>query len=246
MDSVSSGHSRELSTDKASNQFGNYVPLITVLMPSPRWLDRLLGGTRQTVLELLLRSDRTVQEIADEVGVSANAIRGHLASLERDGLVVKRDLRRETGGKPAVVYALSRDADELFPKAYVFVLHGLLDVLDEREGFERVREMLAEVGERAAVPSTGSEAERVAAAADALRSLGGTVEVHRIEKGWKIQGFSCPLSSVATHDARVCGLARALVERTTDATVAECCDRSGRARCAFEVHFTDEGSAPRP
>lgn len=209
----------------------------------PRWLDRLVGGTRQDVLELLLRSDRTVQEIADEIGVSANAIRGHLASLERDGLVVRRDARRDTGGKPATVYALSRDADELFPKAYAFVLEGVLSVLDEREGSERVKETLAEVGARAAVPTEGSQVERVRAAADVLRSLGGTVEVRRENGHWKIRGFSCPLSSVTSRDARVCGLAEALVERTTGGSVVEVCQRGRRSRCAFEISFPDGPSA---
>ncbi len=207
--------------------------------PQPHWLDRLVGGTRQDVLELLLRSDRTVQEIAEEIGVTANAIRGHLAAMERDGLVIQRDTRRDTGGKPATVYALSKDADELFPKAYAFVLEGVLSVLDERDGSERVRETLAEVGARAALPTGGSQEEKVRAAADALRSLGGTVEIRPEKDHWKIQGFSCPLSSVTSRDARVCGLAQALVEKTTGGSVAEVCQRGPRPRCAFEVSFPD-------
>lgn len=209
-------------------------------MPSqPPWLHRLIGGTRQDVLELLVRSDRTVQEIADEIGVSANAIRGHLAALERDGLVVQRDARRETGGKPATVYALSREADELFPKAYAVVLRGVLSVLEEREGPEGVQQTLTEVGARAAVPTRGSQEKRVHAAADVLRSLGGTVEVLREEGRWTIQGFSCPLSAVTSQDDRVCGLAETLVRETTGGSVTEVCQRGQRPRCAFEVAFPD-------
>lgn len=206
----------------------------------PHWIDRLIGGTRQRVLELLLRSDRTVQEIADEVRVTTNAIRGHLAALERDGLVVQRDVRRDTGGKPAVVYSLSKEADELFPKAYAFVLEGLLSVLDEREGPEGVRQALAEVGARAAIPAEGSQEERVRAAAEVMRSLGGTVEVLRTNGHWRIQGYSCPLSAVTSRDARVCGLAQALVEKTTGGSVVEACQRGPRSRCAFEVSFPEE------
>lgn len=205
--------------------------------PQPHWLERLFGGTRQQVLELLLRSDRTVQEVADEVGVSANAIRGHLAALERDGLVVQSGMRRDTGGKPATVYALSRDAHELFPKSYALVLEGLLAVLEERLGAEGVREALGEVGVRVAAPAGGSPQERVEAAAAALEALGASVEVRPESGGWRIQGFSCPFSSVTRRDARVCGLARALVETTTGGTVAEVCERAPRPRCAFKVSF---------
>lgn len=209
----------------------------------PDWLQRLVGGTRRDVLELLLRSDRTVQEMADEIGVSANAIRGHLAALERDGLIIQRDVRRETGGKPATVYALSRDADELFPKAYALVLEGLLAILAERDGPEGVHETLVEVGSRAAVPTTGSTEERVQAAVDALRSLGGTVEVRRENGHWKIQGFSCPLSSVTARDARVCGLVEALVAKTTGGSVVEVCERGRRPRCAFQISFPEDPDA---
>ena len=208
--------------------------------PQPRWIERLVGGTRRRVLELLLRADRTVQEVADEVGVSANAIRGHLAALERDGLVVQRGVRRNTGGKPATVFALSRDAEELFPKAYALVLQELLGLLDERIGSDSVGGALSEVGARAAEPATGTPGERVKAAADALRSLGGTVEVRRRNGSWRIQGYACPLSAVTRHDERLCGLARALVLRTTGGSVSEVCEREGRPRCAFDVTFPAE------
>lgn len=207
----------------------------------PNWIDRLIGGTRQQIIELLVREDRTVQELADEIGVSDNAIRGHLAVLERDGLVAQRDLRRDTGGKPAALYTLSTEADELFPKAYAFVLTGLLSVLDEREGSDGVQKTLAEVGARAAVPAEGSAEERVHAAANLLRSLGGTVDVFRDERGWTLRGFSCPLSSVTAGDNRVCGLAEALVARTTGGSVVEVCEHGRRSRCAFDITFPDEG-----
>lgn len=213
-------------------------------MDQASWIERLAGSTRLQVFELLLRSERTVQEVADEVGISANAIRGHLAALERDGLVVPSGVRRDTGGKPATTYTVSREADEVLPKAYAFVLARLLGVLDERLGPKAVRKALEEVGARAAVPAGGSPEERVDAAADALRGLGGKVEVGRLEDGFRIRGFACPLSSVTRGDARVCGLAEALVRRTTGGAVREVCERSGRPRCAFEVRFPAEMAEP--
>ncbi len=210
-------------------------------MTAPRWLDRLVGDTRQRILQLLLRSDRTVQEIADELDVTANAVRGHLSSLELDGLVVRGGTRRgEKGGKPATTYVLSREADELFPKAYAFVLGALLAELDEELGSDRVREVVSRIGERVASPASGSQQERVEAAAEALRALGGTVEVFEQDGAWRIQGFSCPLSAVIEQDARVCGLAETLVQRTTGGTVRERCSRECRARCGFEISFSGD------
>lgn len=206
---------------------------------SPPWLDRLIGDTRQQVIDLLLRADRTIPEIADEIGVSTNAIRGHLAALERDHLVVQSDTRRDTGGKPAAVYSLAPAADALFPKAYATVLEQLLQLLDEREGPDRVRDTLALVGARAAHPAEGSSEDRVEAAAEALRSLGGTVEVRRRDDGWTIQGFACPLSAITARDPRVCGLAESLVRTTTGGDVVEVCERGLRSKCGFTITFPD-------
>ncbi len=213
-------------------------------MDQPNWIERLAGSTRLRVFELLLRSECTVQDVADEVGISPNAIRGHLAALERDGLVVQSGTRRDTGGKPARTYTVSREADEVFPKAYAFVLDRLLGVLDERIGRDAVREVLDEVGARAATPARGSPEERVEAAAAALRGIGGKVEVGRLEDGFRIQGFACPLSSVTRDDARVCGLAAALVQRTTGGAVREVCERRGRPQCAFEIRFPRRTGEP--
>lgn len=206
-------------------------------MDHPRWLERLAGATKLQVIELLLRSEHTVQEIATEVGVSTNAIRGHIASLQRDGLVVAAGSRRNTGGKPATVYTVSDDADELFPKAYAFVLVQLLGVLGEREGPKGLEGVLRNVGKRVATPGKGTPEERVEAAAELLRSVGGNVEIRRTEDGFRLVGFSCPLGAVVRKDARICGLVETLVRTTTGGRVREVCEHDGRPRCAFEISF---------
>ncbi|HJR34575.1 MAG TPA: hypothetical protein VJ817_06480, partial [Gemmatimonadales bacterium] len=60
-------------------------------------------------------------------------------------------------------------------------------------------------------------------------------EVQRTDAGWRLQGFGCPLSSVTASRPEVCALAQSLVQSITGRPVTECCDRSGRPRCAFEV-----------
>jgi predicted ArsR family transcriptional regulator len=96
---------------------------------------------------------------------------------------------------------------------------------------------LRKVGQQvAASVSTGGDGEaRVAAAAAALRGLGGDVEVQRTPDGWRLQGFACPLSAATTNHAEVCVLAQALVEEITGKPVKECCDRSERPRCGFFI-----------
>ncbi|MGH7607766.1 MAG: hypothetical protein ACREME_10545, partial [Gemmatimonadales bacterium] len=78
-------------------------------------------------------------------------------------------------------------------------------------------------------------AGRVAVAAATLRGLGGDIAVQRTGRGWRLQGYGCPLSAVTADHPQVCALARALVQEITGQQVTECCQRAGRPRCAFEV-----------
>src|SRR4051812_9605396 len=97
-------------------------------MDEKRWKQRLLGSTRGRIITLLRRGERTVNELADALGLTDNAVRTHLAALERDGLAALRGVRRGIG-KPAHVYALTPEAESLFPGAYAAVLSTLLDAL---------------------------------------------------------------------------------------------------------------------
>ena len=83
------------------------------------------------MVTLLRRGGRTVEELTQELGLTDNGVRAHLATLERDGIVRQRgSVRRSSGGgKPAYVYELMPEAEGLFPKAYELVLWQLLDVL---------------------------------------------------------------------------------------------------------------------
>src|SRR5688500_5855074 len=104
------------------------------------------------MVTLLRRSGRTVEELARALGLTDNGIRAHLAVLERDGIVRQRgSVRRGSGGgKPAYVYELTLEAEDLFPKAYEPTLRRLLDVLSDQLGPEESEALLRSAGRRLA------------------------------------------------------------------------------------------------
>lgn len=203
----------------------------------PDWLSRLTGDTRAELLRLLRRSRQTITSLAEALGLTDNAVRTHVAALERDGIVEHAGTQRDTGGKPARVYELTREGEELFPKAYALVLGGLVEEIARADGRRRALALLRAVGRKvaAAVPAAEGREARVQAAAAALRSLGGDVEVRPAERGWQLQGYGCPLSAVTAGHPEVCALAQALVEEITGGVVTECCEREGRPRCGFRI-----------
>jgi predicted ArsR family transcriptional regulator len=201
------------------------------------WLTRLLGDTQLRMLRLLRRERNTITGLAQELELTDNAIRTHVAALDRQGIVEQVGTRREARGKPGRVYGLTRDGEELFPKAYALVLGGLVEEVTRTEGRERALELLRAVGEKVgeAAPPARDLKGRVNAAAAQLRSLGGDVEVQRLDGAWKLQGYGCPLSAVTAAHPEVCALAQALVQEITGQPVTECCDRTDRPRCGFRI-----------
>ena len=87
--------------------------------------------TRGQIIALLRRSERTVEELAQALHITANAVRVHLLALERDGLAQQGSVRRGPH-KPASTYVLTAQAERRFPKAHAPVLGQLLAVLAEQ------------------------------------------------------------------------------------------------------------------
>lgn len=202
------------------------------------------GPTRAQIIALLRRGAKTVEELAQAVGVTDNAVRLHLAALERDGLVCSLGVRREgTVGKPATLYGVPPKADAVFSRAYEPVLTSLLVTLIGRLGTSELSELLRDVGRQLAstTPSDAASLEqRVRAAASVLDSLGGDTVVERAagpdDPGtWMLRGFACPLSRSVSECPPLCLAVEELVAGITGAKVQERCDRSESPRCTFLV-----------
>lgn len=201
---------------------------------------RFLEGTRGRIVALLRRGARTVEELAQSVELTDNAVRSQLTSLERDGLVRQDGVRRGSGaGKPAVLYALHPDAEALFSAAYPPVLTALLDAMVEELPRARTDALLRSVGQRLAAgaggEARGSLKERVRTAAGILTALGGEVDVV-VEKGVQtIRGHGCPLSATVSRRPETCRAIETLLSEVVGASVRECCDHGERPRCCFKV-----------
>jgi predicted ArsR family transcriptional regulator len=199
--------------------------------------ERFFASTRGRVTTLLRHGDRTVEELAQALGLTDNAVRAHLATLERDGLVRQAGLRRGTS-KPAYAYALTPAAERLFPKAYGTLLRMLLDVLSERLPPSAVDDAVREVGHRVAAGQTVPNGElryRIDQALAVLGELGGLAETEEQEDGFIIRGASCPLAAAVPGHPEICHLAETLLSDLIGVPVAECCQRGDQPRCCFAV-----------
>ena len=203
--------------------------------------ERIQETTRGRVLALLRRGEMTADDLAAALGLTDNAVRAHLATLERDGFVQAQGERRDGRvGKPATLYQISPEAEPYFSKAYLPLLTSLLAALGDRLSADELSGLLLDVGSRLAADSahpSGDLSQRVQAGSDLLNQLGGLSSVEEVEAGerYLIQSRGCPVGVAVKERPEVCEAIVALLSELTGASVRSCCARTGRPSCCFEV-----------
>jgi predicted ArsR family transcriptional regulator len=209
-------------------------------MKSQKWRQRLLKSTRGQILALLRTENRTINELAGALNLTDNAVRAHLLSLERDGLVQQHGTRPGTR-KPHAAYGLSAESEDIFPKAYGPLLNHFVTVISNRLTSRRLRATMHEVGAAVAADHLDqlkgrSRRERIEAALEMLNDLGGSAKFD--ESGGKqfIHGRNgCPLAAVTTSHPEACLIVQSLLSKVVGVPLKKCCEYGETPRCCFEL-----------
>ena len=148
------------------------------------------GGTREAILDILRRHDeRSVDDLAGELGFAGATVRRHLDVLLRDGYVAVSQVRGRTG-RPRYAFSLSEEGAELFGRHNVRItrrlLHEIAQLTAEEtagRGGEAIADLVfAKLSNRLAAeyaPRVGGRSieERARAVAALLEDEGFEVEV---------------------------------------------------------------------
>jgi len=168
---------------------------------------RFLGSTRGRMIMLLRRNDLTVNGLAAELGLTDNAVRAHLLSLERDGLVTQKGMVKGIR-KPHYIYGLSDYARELFPRPYGLLFNRLLSslrsVLSPSVFIERIRDIGFGIGKENKDSVDTNMNQRVDRAIAAIESLGGSATAASENGQITISSNSCPFSEAVREHPEVC------------------------------------------
>jgi len=97
--------------------------------------------TRRAIVKILkMQGPLDSAQLAEQLGLTAMAVRQHLYALQSEGHVEAEE-RPVPIGRPAKHWRLTREADQLFPEAYaelnVSLIEALRDTFGE-EGLDRV------------------------------------------------------------------------------------------------------------
>jgi predicted ArsR family transcriptional regulator len=194
-------------------------------------------GTSGRIVELLRRKELTIDEIAGEMGLTRTAIRAQLATLELEGAVEQRGLRRGAS-KPARTYGVTAETELQFSRVYIPILTQLLRVLNARMPGQELDAIMHEVGRGLMTGRDmphGTLEHRVHAASGLLNDLGGTTDVEINSGHFLIRGHGCPLAAATAEHPEACNALASLLSEFVGQPVTKCCDLYDRQRCCFEV-----------
>src|SRR5512138_3434449 len=140
-----------------------------------------MKSTRDRILQTLLRQPRrTINELADAVGINPISVRHHLTNLQVEGLVAAEEERHGVG-RPRLVYALTQDGLEKFPTRYLRLTTRLLSQMKETMPGPMVAQLFSQIADNLASEYKDqmqglSMEERLELAKSLLTEEGFTVE----------------------------------------------------------------------
>jgi len=203
---------------------------------------RFFQTTRgKIVTALRRRRSASAVDLAGEFGLSANAVRQQLVTLERDGYLAERSVRRGRT-KPTLEYSLTDGADSLFPQRYDRLLGAVLREVKSSFGSGGLETVIAKIGAREAdryrsklaAPDAKGRAIELAALlqnngveADVVETSAGTIELRE---------HNCPYARTVGEHPEVCSIIHTVLHDTVspDAKQVESLATGGSA-CRFEI-----------
>ncbi len=205
-------------------------------------VENILKESRSAIIDLLKSNGAmSVEELAQELGVSKVNVRRHLSVLESDGLIAY-EVERHERGRPRYRYFLTEKACCLFPQMYDEFAHQVLVQLQRAfgdEGLQRVLagrtdEMIAQLKREFA----GLEFdERVRRLAKVMSAKGYLAETRRLKDGtYRLRLRNCPTERVAHSHPQICQEELRIYEEALDCRVTRDCHIvAGAQMCEYRL-----------
>ncbi|MBN2983139.1 MULTISPECIES: helix-turn-helix transcriptional regulator [Cohnella] len=201
------------------------------------------GSTRYRLVQLLkTRGELSIGELSKELTITEVAVRRHIHTLERDGLI-RSTLVRQAMGRPSSRYALTERADDLFPKNYPHLTIELLSELEEAAGAEMVDRLFLgrrdKLAARYAKRMEGRSLEEKVAELSSIQNAGGYMtewEPSEEAGSFRLYEYNCPIAQVAGRYRQACQCEKSLFRQLLGAEVERTeCLADGGIRCAYAI-----------
>jgi predicted ArsR family transcriptional regulator len=206
-------------------------------------MTEVFGERRKLLLRHLLRckSGVSVDELGQTLDVTRTAIRQHLASLMREGLVMTNG-SRPSRGRPNRLYVLTDVGKETFPRHYSWFAQLLVEAMMQEHGTAGLRTRLGRIA-AAVVAQLEQEAPRPELGVDRIKRIAALMD----ELGYDacaaqdgtgtpvIEADNCVFHELAMKQPEICQFDLSLLSGYTGSAVElhECMARGGHV-CRFK------------
>src|SRR5690606_13177433 len=204
----------------------------------------VLGIRQRKLLGFMLRNKHgtTVEELAQHLEITRNAVRQHLAALENDGLVQKT-LTRPSRGRPGQLYTLTHEGQETFPRQYSWFAQLLLESLGEVSETNTMDDRLVGMGEKVGKQLRNQYAEfkspeeKIKKLSELMEELGYSARVPASGSDTIIEADNCVFHNLAFKNPDICKFDLALLSTFTESEVRqpECMAKNGNV-CRFKLN----------
>ncbi|WP_276356412.1 helix-turn-helix transcriptional regulator [Cohnella caldifontis] len=212
-------------------------------------------STRSQLLQMLkTQGSCSTSDMAKAMGITEMAVRRHIQTMEKDGLI-RSTLVRQSMGRPSYRYSLTEQADDLFPKNYPQLTLDLLSELEEQPGGKELIGRMFE-GRRDKLGTKYRERmhnlslqERVAELAE-IQNVGGYMtewlQDPKDPGTYRLYEYNCPVAQVANRYRQACQCERQLFEQLLEADVERTeCLADGGPRCTYQIRQKKDGESLR-
>ena len=208
---------------------------------------QLLDTSRGRIVTLLRRGGLTVDDIAAKLKLTTSGVRAQLAGMERDG-VVERVGQRAGTTRPSHVFELTPEVEQLLSQAYVPLLSQFVQVCTRGRPAKEVNALMRAAGKGLAEEFLGGKRTpgnlraRAGVASNLMNDQLGAVTQVEGNGELIIRGASCPVAALTGKHPAVCLAMESFVSEVIGVPARECCDRSGRPQCCFEIRPARESA----
>lgn len=202
------------------------------------------------ILEQLLenRAGLSIDALAKELDISRAAVQQHIVSLEGDGYIKKNALNK-TAGRPVVIYGITDQGINYFPKQYAWFSDLILNELRREMGADSFKDYMHRLGLRLANNLRYQfEGKAMIGRLDVLLSIMtqlGFQVANGIEADTHspvIRANNCIYHDLAQKHIEICEFDLALMSSLLEKEVEQLsCMAKGDCACHFKVHGKQTG-----
>ncbi|WP_152398005.1 helix-turn-helix transcriptional regulator [Paenibacillus cellulositrophicus] len=199
-------------------------------------------STRDKILQMLkTKGELSAKEITEFIGITSMAVRRHINTLEKEGLIESKTIRQPMG-RPSAIYRLTEQAEDFFPNKYHSLTLDLLGELEQDAGTEMVNHLFDRRGDSLLKNHAGKMegkdfAEKVEQLAEIQNENGYMVELQKNnEDEYTLFEHNCPISQIAKKYNHACACELKLFESLLGAEVSrDECLAMGDRKCVYKI-----------